>query len=82
MMRAAWLSFVLVACSAHPIPPPTLSCPPSIAVPAPLTKVRTPDMLAAFQVRVELAREAERARGDACAAALAERDALIAAMRR
>ena len=84
MKRVVWLPLLLGACVAHPaaVQQATLSCPPPVAVPAPLPHVRTPDMLAAFEVRVELAREAERARGDACAAAVAERDAIIVAARR
>lgn len=42
-------------------------CPPSVAVPAPLPRVHTQDQLAEFAITLELAREKERARGDACA---------------
>lgn len=57
---------LLAGCAAQPRP----TCPGSIPVPAPL---RPHENVGRLEIRVELAREAERARGDACAAALGVR---------
>ena len=59
----------VAGCSAHP--PVSQTCPPPVAVPAGAPHKPTAAQVGALEVRVETAREAERARGDACAAALA-----------
>lgn len=66
-----WLILtLLVGCSA-PVSvvhaPSFPECPASIPIPAPLRKHET---VGALEIRVEIAREDERARGDACAAAV------------
>jgi hypothetical protein len=70
LIRALLLAALLVGCTA-PMPhfPP---CPPS--VPA---RLRPHEPLVPLEVRVELAREAERARGNAGAVAVETRDAWI-----
>lgn len=75
-MRWLFVALPLAGCATPPIFP---ECPPSVAIPAPLPRIRTMAMLDAFEIRVELAREAERRRGDACAAAVVVRDVWIAA---
>lgn len=72
MTRAIILLALLAGCSA--VPPQFPPCPPSVSVPAPLRKGENVGKL---EIRVELAREAERSRGDACADAVAARDAWI-----
>lgn len=71
------LGFVVVAlltrCASEPpscpAPAPIVArdCPSPVAVPAPLPRVHTQDQLGQFAIRLEIAREQERARGDACA---------------
>jgi hypothetical protein len=51
---------LLTGCSPHPMP----DCPASVPVPMPLVGRPTPAKVADLEIRVELAREAERARGD------------------
>lgn len=68
-MRAVVLLLLLAGCAAHP-QPPAVDCPGAVGVPAAPPRVRTPKVLASFAIRLELAREAERARGDKCAAAV------------
>lgn len=63
MIRALVMALLLAGCSATP--PQFPACPGSIPVPAALRKGENVGKL---QIRVELAREEERARGDACAA--------------
>lgn len=74
MIRGLVPLLLLVGCSVAPAPiaiPTFPSCPPRVAVPGPLL---AHESLSVLEVRVELAREAERARGDACAAASLARD--------
>lgn len=54
------------------LPPVSLAdCPPSVPIPRGLpSKKPTPVQIADLEIRVELAREAERRRGDACAQAV------------
>lgn len=74
MTRAIILLALLVTGCTTVSPPQFPPCPPSVAVPAPLHKGENVGKL---EIRVELAREAERSRGDACADAVAARDAWI-----
>lgn len=74
-MRAAFLAAALLGgCATAPALPPVPAalthCPCAPSVPAPPPRVRTPERIARFAVALELAREAERARGDACAETL------------
>lgn len=68
---ALLLVVLLGACAANPpralpaFPP----CPSPVAVPAPVPPHPTRQQVDALQIRVELAREAERDRANACAAA-------------
>ena len=73
MIRAVAIALLLAGCSA-PAPrfPP---CPPTVAVPAAAPRKPTRAQADAQEIRVEIAREAERRRGNACAAALDARDA-------
>lgn len=57
--------FLLAGCATTPLPPPAPTCPDPVRVPAPLRKGES---VGTLEIRVELARLAERARGDACAA--------------
>jgi hypothetical protein len=78
LIRSVALVIVLAGCAATPAPPPPVrpvcqcQCPPSVAVPAPLSRVHTLEQLNAFAIALEVAREAERARGDACARTVLE----------
>ncbi len=67
-MRILAVALLLVGCGVTQ--PPTADCPPPARVPAAPPRIRTPAMIARFAVELELAREAERRRGDACAAAV------------
>jgi hypothetical protein len=75
-MRRLLVCVVLLvaACSAPTsvVPPELRYCPPRPAKPAPPPAARTREQLAEFATREELAREAERARGDVCADHLAK----------
>lgn len=72
-MRALLLVALLAGCAVAPKPrAPTTACPPPVPVPAGLSGHHRPAAIAALEIRVELAREAERRRGDDCAAALRE----------
>lgn len=73
MTRAVILIALLAGCS---VPPQFPGCPPPVAVPAPLGRHETVGQL---EIRVELARERERSRGNACADAVTARDAWIGA---
>jgi hypothetical protein len=69
-MRGLLLVLALVGCASEPPSCPTppvvaRDCPGPVAVPAPLPRVHTQDQLAQFAIRLEIAREQERARGDA-----------------
>lgn len=75
MMRWLVVPIVLGACSTHP--PTFATCPPPVAIPAPTVAKPNVYQIAALQRRVESARRAERARGDACAQAVHERDEWI-----
>jgi hypothetical protein len=75
------LMLIATACTSAPLieriiplvsPTPIVICPPSVAVPAPLPRIHTQEQLGAFAIELELAREAERARGDACSRTVAE----------
>lgn len=69
-MRALILLSVLAGC-AYPesTPSPVAICPASVPIPAPLAGHPTPAKVGALEIRVELAREAERSRGDCWRAA-------------
>jgi hypothetical protein len=71
-VRALAVLLLLAGCAAKPtpVPPPAVDCPSSVGVPAAPPRVRTPKVLAQFAISLELAREAERGRGDKCAAAV------------
>lgn len=56
-------------------------CPAPVAIPAPAPPHPTHAQENVLEIRVELAREAERARGDACAEAVAARDAWIGTLK-
>jgi len=69
-MRAVALIVVLTGCAAVSKPSaPVADCPASIPTPAPLVGRPTPAKVGALEIRVELAREAERDRGDCWRAA-------------
>lgn len=72
MMRAAALMLLLSGCATPGVAvlPAFPDCPGPIAIPAAPPRIRTPERIGRFAVALELAREAERARGDACAAAV------------
>lgn len=63
-MSRLLILLLLAGCATPPAFP---NCPDPVPVPAALRKGETVGKL---EIRVELAREAERARGDACAAAV------------
>jgi hypothetical protein len=73
-MRALLVAVLLTGCGAHVAPRPAAvtadlpACPAAPATPAPLPRVRTTAMLLRYEINLELAREAERRRGDDCAA--------------
>lgn len=75
-MRALFPLLLLAGCAAHQ-QAPRISCPDPVAIPAVPPRVRTAEQIASFAIRLELAREAERGRGNACAAALDELNAWI-----
>jgi hypothetical protein len=75
MTRALALALLLAGCAVEP--PTFANCPGAVPVPAPLPLISARPVLERFAVRLELAREAERTRGDACAAASAGRAAWI-----
>jgi hypothetical protein len=66
LTRTLALLALLAGCSVSPPQPPQFpACPGSVPVPAALRKGESVGKL---EIRVEIGREAERARGDACAA--------------
>ena len=65
---------LLLAGCATRAPPQFPACPQPPVTP---TSLRPHEPVVALEIRVEIAREAERRRGDACAAAVAARDAWI-----
>lgn len=69
-MKAFLLLVPLAAC-ASPKVPPVAVCPASLPIPAPLVGHPTPAKVGALEIRVELARERERDRGDCWRAAYA-----------
>lgn len=70
------LLVILAGCSVAP--PQFPACPGPVPTPAPLGRHET---VGPLEIRVEIAREKERARGDACAAAVDARDKWIGAKR-
>jgi hypothetical protein len=72
-MRWIALMLALSACAAPPAPPPPdlQACAARVPVPRGLPRVRTVAQIGAYATQVELAREAERRRGDDCADRLA-----------
>jgi hypothetical protein len=71
-VRALALAILLAACDAEPLPtpplpPPVVTCPAALPVPAALPRVVSLDQLAAAYHAVDVARQAERTRGDLCA---------------
>jgi hypothetical protein len=75
LIRAVILLASLSGCATHkpPVVSVTPDCPASVPVPAPLLGDATAAKVAALQIRVELAREAERDRGDCWRAAALRR---------
>lgn len=75
-MKPLLAALLLAGCATAPVcplpPTPTTVCPPAVPVPAGLPRIHTQQQNNALEIRVELAREAERRRGDACAQALGE----------
>ncbi len=67
MIRAAALAVLLAGCAAPTVPSDLRSCANQPPTPASLRRVHTHAEGGAFAIRLELAREAERARGDECA---------------
>lgn len=67
-MRAFLLLVPLAAC-ASPKSAPVAVCPASLPIPAPLIGHPTPAKVGDLEIRVELARERERDRGDCWRAA-------------
>jgi hypothetical protein len=74
MIRSVALLALLAGCSMARVPPQFPACPAPGPVPEPL---RPHEAVGALEIRVELAREAERRRADACADAVAARDEWI-----
>lgn len=77
MIRMVLVVLVLTGCSIGQSVPTFPACPAPIPVPAPTVRKPNAKQIAQLEIRVELAREAERARGDACAEAVMERDQWI-----
>jgi len=76
MMRWLPVLLLLAGCAApHRVLPALPACPGPVAEPAALPHVRTPAQIGKYATAVELAREQERARGDACAARAAALEA-------
>lgn len=69
-----WWVILLLLAGCTTAPPKFSACPPAPLTPAPAPKKATAKMISDLEIRVEIAREAERARGDACAEAVRERD--------
>lgn len=77
MKRLAVILAALVAACGHEPPPSALvvhasdlPCPERPPIPHGVPRVRTPEQIGRYANDVELAREAERARGDQCEASL------------
>lgn len=79
MRRVTLLATALLVGCGHPEPLTIAACPPEIPVPAPIPRIRTTQMVSALQIREDLAREAERARGNACAQSNSELTAWVQA---
>lgn len=75
-MRALIIVLLLAGCAVK-AEAPRISCPGPVSVPAAPPRIRTADHIAEFAIRLEVAREAERSRGNACAAALNDLNAWI-----
>jgi hypothetical protein len=58
------LILLVAGCATRPVSIPAPDCPASIPIPAPLVGTPTAAKVSALEIRVELAREQERARGD------------------
>ena len=78
-MKRLFIATVLLvgACGAPHLKPTVvhasdMPCPEHPAAPRPLPHVRTPQRIGEYATEVELAREAERHRGDQCAGSLAD----------
>jgi hypothetical protein len=82
-MRVAALVVVVLLAGCASAPPRTAvavtppDCPPPPAVPKSPPRIRTTEALRRFEIALELAREAERARGDACAARAAVLERMV-----
>lgn len=65
-----WLALLCLAGCAvaplptPPVPPAAVKCPGPVAIPAALPHLHTQEQLLQFAIRLEVAREDERARGD------------------
>jgi hypothetical protein len=68
-MRSALILLLLAGCAVR-VAPPTADCPASVPVPAGVPAHATAKQVSDLEIRVEVARERERARGDRCAAAV------------
>lgn len=80
MIRALCVLLSLSGCASKPlltVPASLTSCADPVAVPAPLPRIRTMSQVSHFAIALELAREAERRRGDDCAKKLADLNRLI-----
>ena len=73
-MRVVVLALLLAGCAARA---PTVDCPAPIPIPKAAPPHPTAKQVDALEIRVELAREAERRRAEACAGAVAELRAWI-----
>jgi hypothetical protein len=71
LIRLLALALLLSGCATAAAPPRFPSCPLPISVPAPAPLHPTHAQISQLEVAVELAREAERRRADACASAVA-----------
>jgi hypothetical protein len=69
-MRIVVVLVLLSGCSTVSGAPQFPECPAPVPVPAPSARIHTPHEIGKLEIRVELARERERKRGDACAAAV------------
>lgn len=82
MIRTLILLATLAGCSSPAAPPRFPECPGPVAVPVGAPPNPTPAQVGALEIRVELARERERNRGNACADAVTARDAWIGGLKK